>query len=119
MTSPTTSDGSQPRQWNISNQTFIISASSRRVLAILNGCDPLLLQPGSVLQFGDPHGELVVTRVGVIAGEDDGVVCVEVEPQPGYNRASAGPGHPAERPRHLRLVPGQPPRSGRRRPGGD
>jgi len=110
MTSiPTTSDASQPRQWSISNRTIVVSADSKRVLAVLNGRDPLLLPPGSVLQFGDPLGELVVTRVGVIVGEDGGVVCVEAEPQPGHYRASAGPGRRAERPGYLRPVPSQTP----------
>jgi hypothetical protein len=110
MTSiPTTSDGSQPRQWSMSNRTVIVSAESKRVLAVLNGRDPLLLPPGSVLRFGDPLGELVVTKVGVIVGEDGGVVCVEAEPEPGHYRAPAGPGRRAERPGHLRPVPSQPP----------
>lgn len=54
MTSiPATGDGSQPREWSISNRTLILSAGSRLVLAVLNGQDPLLLPPGSVLQFDD------------------------------------------------------------------
>lgn len=118
MTSiPTTSDGSQPRQWNISDRTLIVSADGKRVLAVLNGREPLLLPPGSVLQFGDPLGELVVNRVGVIVGEDGGAVCIEAEPGPGRRGAPACPGRPAERPRHLRPVPSQPPRLSRVRPG--
>jgi len=113
----TTSDGSQPREWSISNRTLIVSAGSKRALAVLNGRDPLVLPPGSVLQFGDPLGELVVTRVRVIVGEGGGVVCVEAEPEPGRYRASAGPDRPAERPGHLRPVPSQPPRWSRVRPG--
>lgn len=115
MTSPTTTGGRQPHQWNISSQTLIVGASSKRVLAILNGRDPLLLPPGSVLQLGDPHGELVVTRVSVIAGKGGGVVCLEAEPSPEPNCSSAPLQHPAGRPRHLRLVPGRPPRPGRAR----
>ena len=47
MTSiPATGDGSQPREWSISNRSLILSAGSRRVLAVLNGQDPLLLPPG-------------------------------------------------------------------------
>jgi len=38
---------------------LIIGADSQRVLAVLNGRDPLLLPPGSGLQFGDPLGQLV------------------------------------------------------------
>lgn len=104
----TTSDGSQPREWNISNQTLIVRAGSNQALAVLNGREALLLPPGSVLQFGEPLGELVVTRVRVIVGESGGVVCVEAEPEPGRHRASAGPGRPAERMGHLRLVPSRP-----------
>ena len=55
---PSTRDDDQPREWSISNQTLIVSAGSQRVLAVLSGRDPLLLPPGSVLQFGDPLGEL-------------------------------------------------------------
>ena len=118
MTSiPTTSDGSQPRQWSISNRTLIVSVGGKRVLAVLNGRDPLLLPPGSVLQFGGTLGELVVTVVRVIVGEEGGVVCVETEPEPRHYRASAGPARPAERPGHLRPVSGQPPRWSRVRPG--
>jgi hypothetical protein len=50
--------------------------------SIPNGREPLLLPPGSVLQFGDPLGQLMVTKVGVIVGEEGGVVCVEPEPEP-------------------------------------
>ena len=74
---PATSDDNQPREWSISNRTLIIGAGGHRVLAVLNGHDPLLLPPGSVLQFGDPLGELVVTRVRVLFGEGDGTVCAE------------------------------------------
>ena len=110
MTSiPATSEVSQPPQWSISNKTIIVSAGSKRVLAVLNGRDPLLLPPGSVLQFGDPLGELVVTRLGVIAGEDGVAVCVEAEPQPGRYRAPAGPGRRAGRPGYLRPAPSQTP----------
>ena len=50
MTSiPTISDGSQPRQWSISNRTLVVSTGGERVLAVLNGREPLLLPPGSVL----------------------------------------------------------------------
>jgi hypothetical protein len=115
---PATSDDSQSREWSISDRTLILSVGSKRVLAVLNGRDPLLLPPGSVLQFGDPLGELVVTRVRVILGEDGGTVCAEAEPvhKPHY-RTSAAPGGPAERPGHLQPVPGQPPRWSRVRPG--
>ena len=67
MTSiPVSGDGSQPRKWSISNRPLILSAGSRRVLAVLNGHDPLPLPPGSVLQFDDPPGELVVTGIRVV-----------------------------------------------------
>lgn len=113
----TTSDDSQPRQWSISNRTFIVSADGKRVLAVLNGRDPLLLPPGSVLQFGDPPGELVIIRVRVIVDDDGVAVCLETEPGPGRYRAPEGPGRPAERPGYLRPVPSQPPRRSPVRPG--
>lgn len=120
MTSiPATSKVSQPPQWSISNRTVIVSADGKRVLAVLNGRDPLLLPPGSVLRFGDPLGELVVTRLGVIVGEDGVVVCVEAEPEPGHYRAPAGPGRRAERPGYLRPVPIQTPWWSRMSPGND
>ena len=113
----TTGNDSQPREWSISNQTLIVSADSNQALAVLNGGEPLLLPPGSVLQFGHPLGELVVTRVRVIVGEGAGIVCLEAEPETGRYRASPGPGHPAERPGYLRLAPNQPPKWSRVRPG--
>lgn len=117
MTSiPTTSDDSQ-REWSISDRTLIVSSGSKRALAVLNGREPLLLPPGSVLQFGDPLGELVVTGVRVIVGEGGGVVCVEAEWEPGRHRVSAGPGRSAGKPGYLRPVPGQPPRWRGIRPG--
>jgi hypothetical protein len=118
MTSmPTVSDGSRPREWSISNRALIVSAGSKQVLAVLNGRQPLLLPPGSVLEFGDPLCELVVTSVRVIADEDGGIVCVEAEPEPGRYHASAGSARPAEWPGHLRPVPSQPPRWSPVRPG--
>ena len=116
---PTTSDDSQPRESSISKQTIILSAGSKQVLAIMNGCDPLLLPPGTVLQFDDPLGELVVTGIRVILGEGSGTVCVEAEPapKPAPHRTSAAPDGPAERQGHLRPVPSQPPRWSRVRPG--
>ncbi|HET9975520.1 MAG TPA: hypothetical protein VFQ68_45340 [Streptosporangiaceae bacterium] len=61
-----------------------------------------LLPPGSVLQFGDPPRELVVTRIRVILGEDGAVVCAETEPAPkaDLRRASAAPARPAPPPGH-------------------
>lgn len=115
---PTVSDGSQPRQWSIINRTLIVSADSKRVLAVLNGGGPLLLPPGSVLQFGDPPGQFVVTKVRVMVGEDGGVVCIEAEPETGDCPLTAGhPGHFARRSGHLRPVPSQPPQWSRVRPG--
>lgn len=112
---PTTSDDSQPRESSISKQTIILSAGSKQVLAIMNGRDPLLLPPGTVLQFDDPLGELVVTGIRVILGEGNGTVCAEAEPAP--HRTSAAPDGPAGRQGHLRSVPSQPPRWSRVRPG--
>lgn len=97
MTSiPATGDASQPREWSISNRSLILSAGSRRVLAVLNGQDPLLLPPGSVLQFDDPPGELVVTGIRVVAGDGGGIVCLETEPKPRRHRGARGDyGRPA------------------------
>ncbi len=105
MTSiPIASDDSQPREWSIGNRTLIVSAGSQRALAVLNARSPLLLPPGSVLQFDGTPGELVVTRVRVIAGQLGGIVCAEVEPaRPGRGAtAHQRPGdRTAERLRHL------------------
>jgi hypothetical protein len=106
-----TSGEGRPREWSIASRTLILSAASHRALAVLNGRDPLLLPPGSVLRFDDPPSELVVTRIRVILGEGGAIVCVEAEPapKPDLHRASAVPG-PASRPGQLRPVPGQTPR---------
>lgn len=120
MTSiPGVSTDGQPREWSIGNRTLIVSAGSDRALAVLNSDYPLLFPPGSVLQFDGPPGELVVTRIRVIAGRDGGIVCAEVEPAPGRGRyhTSVMPGQPAERPGHLRPVPVQAPRWSSVRPG--
>jgi hypothetical protein len=116
---PATSDGSQPREWSVSNRTLILSADGKQVLAVLTGRDPLLLPPGTVLQFDDQPGELVVTRVRVILGEGGATVCAEAEPmpEPVHYRTSAAPDGPAGRPGYLRPVPSQPPRWSRVRPG--
>lgn len=106
MTSiPIVSDGPQPRQSSISDQTLVVSPGGTRVLAVLNGRGPLVLPPGSVLQLGDPLGQFVVTKVGVIVGAEGGVVCVEAEPEHRHYRASPDPDHPAQRHGHLRPVP--------------
>jgi hypothetical protein len=113
MTSvPATSDGSQPREWSVSNRTLILSADGKQVLAVLTGRDPLLLPPGTVLQFDDPPGDLVVTRVRVILGEGGATVCAEAEPMPKpvHYLTSAAPDGPAGRPGYLRPEPSQPPR---------
>jgi hypothetical protein len=70
------------------------------MLAVLNGREPLLLPPGSVLQFGDPLGQLVVTKVGVFVGEEGGVVCVEAEPEPGQYPVLSRLDHPTQRAGH-------------------
>jgi hypothetical protein len=116
---PNAGDGSQLREWSVSNRTLILSAGSEQVLAVLTGREPLLLPPGTVLQFDDPPGELVVTSVRVILGEGGGTVCAEAEPtpEPKHSRTSSGPGGPAERPGYLRPVPSQPSRWSRVRPG--
>lgn len=116
---PTSDGGSQPLEWSISNHTLILSAGSKQVLAVLTGREPLLLPPGTVLQFDDPPGELVVTSVRVIPGEGGGTVCAEAEPMPKpvHYRTSAASDGPAERPGYLRPVLDQPPRWNRVRPG--
>jgi hypothetical protein len=108
---PITSGEGRPQEWSIAGRTLILSVGSHRALAVLNGRDPLLLPPGSVLQFDGPPGELVVTRIRVILGEGAAVVCAEAEtaPKPDLDRASAVRGRPAPRPGHLRPVPSQTP----------
>lgn len=119
MTIPIASGNSQPQEWNIGNQTLIVSADSRKVLAMLNARHPLLLPPGSVLEFDGPPGELVVTGMRVIADQDGGIVCVETKPAraAGRYRAPATQSRPAQPPGHLRPAPGQPPRWTPIRPG--
>jgi hypothetical protein len=120
MTSiPIRSADGQPREWNIGNRTLIVRADNKKALAVLNARYPLLLPPGSVLQFDGPPGELVVTRIRVIVGHDGGIVCAETEPActPGRYRASAAPRRRAGRPGHLRPAPDQPPRWTPVRPG--
>lgn len=118
-TSPAVSADSQPREWNIGNRTLVVSASTRQALAVLTYDYPLLLPPGTVLQFDGPPGELVVTRIRVVAGRDGGIVCAEAEPAPGSDgdHRSAEPGHPAGRPVRLRPVPSQTPWWSSVRPG--
>jgi hypothetical protein len=120
MTSiPIARDRSQARERSISNQTLILSAGSKQVLAILNARYPLMFPPGSVLQFDGPPGELVVTRVGVTVGEASGIVWAEAEPvaKPVYNLASAAHDIPAEQPGRLRSASGGLTRWSRVRPG--
>jgi hypothetical protein len=118
-TIPVPSGDSQPPEWNVGSQTLIVSAGGRQALAVLNARYPLLLPPGSVLQFDGPPGELVVTGIRVIAGQAGGIVCAETEPArtPGRYRASTALGRPAQRPGHLRTAPDQPPRWSPIRPG--
>jgi hypothetical protein len=109
--SPVASTDGQPREWSIGNRTLIVRTGSRRALAVLNTGCPLLLPPGTVLQFDGPPGELVVTGIRVVAGRDGGIVCAEVEPAPGGGRShtTVVPGRPAGQPGHLRPVPSQGP----------
>lgn len=108
------------REWSIDHRTLVLSASGNRVLATLNTRYPLLLPAGSVLQFDDPPGELVVTGTRVILGDATGIVCAEAEPAPTleHHRAAAAGEHLADG----RRVPapgidGLPPRCSRIRPG--
>lgn len=116
---PADSTDAQPREWSIGNRTLIVSADTKRALAVLTTDYPLLFPPGTLLQFDDPPGEMVVTRIRVVAGRDGGIVCADVEPAPGKerNHTSTAPGHPAERPGHLRPVPTQTPWWSTIRPG--
>lgn len=118
-TIPIPNGDGQPRECAISNQTLIVSAGTGKALAVLNAPGPLLLPPGSVLQFDGPPGELVVTSIRVIAGHDGGIVCAEAEPAstPARYRGSPPPGRSSERPGHLRPAPDQPPRWTAVRPG--
>ena len=82
------------------NRTLIVSATSRRALPVLNAQYPLLLPPGTIVQFDGQPGEFVVTGTRVIAGRLGGIVCAEVEPVEHNWRPSAKP--PPQRSRHLR-----------------
>ncbi|MDQ2815712.1 MAG: hypothetical protein M3Z75_28675 [Actinomycetota bacterium] len=120
MTSnPADSTHGQPREWSIGTRTLIVSAGSKQALAVLTSDYPLLLPPGTLLQFDGPPGELVVTGIRVVAGRDGGIVCADVEPASVRERrhTSAVPGHPAGRPGHLRPVPTQTPWWSSIRPG--
>jgi hypothetical protein len=97
----------QPREWAIGNRTLIVNASSKRALAVLDAPSPLLLPPGSIVQFDGQPGEFVVTGLRVIAGRLGGIVCVEVQPVPVTKRGSNPQAKfPSGRPRHLRPAPG-------------
>jgi hypothetical protein len=99
----------QPREWNIGSRTLIVSATTKRALAVLNAPSPLLLPPGSIVQFDGQPAELVVTGVRVIAGRLGGIVCAEVEPlSPGAHDRRPAPKPRSQRPRQLRPVPGPP-----------
>jgi len=80
---PIASDRAGPREWSIGNRTLIVSAGQRRPLAVLSARYPLLLPPGSVLQFDDGLDDQRVVGVRVIAGQGRGIVCLEVEPVAG------------------------------------
>lgn len=112
------------RGWPVSRRSRgsgarYLHAVTIAVPGVLNGREPLLLPPGSVLQFGDPLGQLVVTKVGVIVGEEGGVVCVEAEPEPGQYPVLSRLDHPTQRAGYLRPVPSQLPQSSGVRPGND
>jgi hypothetical protein len=99
----------QPREWNIGNRTLIVSASSKRALAVLTAPSPLLLVPGTIVQFDGQPDELVVTGVRVIAGRLGGIICAEVEPVLPAEHDRNPPSKPRpERPRHLRSASSQP-----------
>jgi len=98
----------QPREWNIGNRTMIVSADTKRALAVLNAEHALLLPPGAIVQFDGQPGEFVVTGIRVIAGRLGGIVCAEVVPAPPRESESNPP--PRRRParyRHLRPAPSE------------
>ena len=96
----------KPREWPIGNRTLIVSAQDRRVLGVLSARCPLPLYPGSILQFDDGLGDQRVVGLRVIAGQQGGILCVEVEPAGKTGRRA-----PAATPRRLRaLSSGQEPR---------
>ncbi|HEY5358833.1 MAG TPA: hypothetical protein VIJ82_14345 [Streptosporangiaceae bacterium] len=59
------------------------------VLAVLNARYPLLLPPGSVLQFDDALDDQQVVGLRVIAGQGGGIACVEVDPAAATRRRPA------------------------------
>lgn len=103
MPDPVTGHQIKPREWPIGNRTLIVSARDRRVLGVLAARCPLPLCPGSILQFDDGLGDQRVVGLRVIAGQQGGVLCVEVEPAGKTGRRA-----PAATPRRLRAVAGPP-----------
>ena len=80
MVDPLTGNEIKPREWQIGNRTLIVSAEHRHALGVFNSRYPLPLVPGSILQFDDGLGDQRVVGLRVIAGQQGGIVCVEVEP---------------------------------------
>lgn len=120
MTGSLIAGGDSPsREWGIDHRTLVLSASGNRVLATLNTRYPLLLPAGSVLQFDDPPGELVVTGIRVIVGEATGIVCAEAEPAPmlEHHRGSAAEGLADRRGAQTPGIGSRPARCSRVRPG--
>jgi hypothetical protein len=103
MSDRVTSDEISPREWQIGNRTLIVSAEHGRALGVLNARSPLPLFPGSILQFDDGLADQRVVRVGIIAGQHGGMVCVQVEPA-GESRPRVRPARQAARPRQLRVL---------------
>jgi len=99
MTDPLIGQKIKPREWQIGNRTLIVSAEHRRVLGVLNARCPLPLVPGTILQFDDGLGDQRVVGLRVIAGQQGGIVCVEVKPA-----AKTGRRAPGGSPRRLRPV---------------
>jgi hypothetical protein len=96
----------QPREWAIGNRTLIVNARSKRALAVLDAPSPLLLPPGSIVQFDGQPGEFVVRGIRVIAGRLGGIVCAEVEPvRVAKRNSNPQPKIPSGRPRHLQAAP--------------
>jgi hypothetical protein len=99
MSDPLTGNEIKPREWPIGNRTLIISAQDWRALGVLKVRCPLPLVPGSILQFDDGLGDQRVVGVRVIAGQQGGIVCVEVEPAGKTGRRA-----PAASPQRLQAV---------------
>jgi hypothetical protein len=107
---PASSSGEKGRFW------FLRGHAKRRSPSVNSsrGCPRVAGRPTLTGQVDrDPLGQLMVTKVGVIVGEEGGVVCVEAKPEPRHWPTSSRLDHPTRRAGHLRPAPSQLPRSWR------